>query len=69
MPNLHKMNDRLSGLYALYYWEDIISYGKKLIPGIYVINAPPPKGAFIKYRGVNGEGRITQNSILRGGVY
>ena len=34
------MAEHSHGLYALYSWQDIISYGKKN-SGIYVINAPP----------------------------
>ena len=45
-----------------------LSVSKKIIPGIYVINAPllPPRGASIRYGAFNREERITQNSIQRG---
>ena len=35
------MTEHSHGLYALYSWEVIISYGKIIISEIYVINALP----------------------------
>ena len=55
-------------VYMLFIIGKTLSVMEKIIPGIYVINAPPlpPRGVSNSNGAFNREERITQSSIQRG---